>query len=101
MVLELILFLAVGIFILSCGILIWKKEKITLIHSYHYIKVKDENKKAYTTILGKGICLIGSGCVLAGAINFATKSGYGWILFTVCFLAGLILVVKAQTKYNR
>ena len=101
MIVELIIFLVAGIFILACGILIWKKEKISLIHSYHYTKVKDKDKKAYTTIMGKGICLIGIGCILSGVINFITKNSYGWIMFTFCFLAGLILVFRAQYKYNR
>ena len=48
---ELIFLLIVGILFFCLGWEIWKKEKISLIHDYHHKKVKDSDKKAYTTIM--------------------------------------------------
>ena len=47
---ELFFLLIVGILFFCLGWEIWKKEKISLIHDYHHKKVKDSDKKAYTTI---------------------------------------------------
>lgn len=45
-----VVLLAAGILFLILGWLIWKKEKITLLHDYHYAKVKPEDRKAYTGV---------------------------------------------------
>lgn len=66
MLIEFILLLAIGIVFLVIGWLIWKKEKITLIQSYHYNKVSDTNKRAYTALVGKGTLIIGTGIIVTG-----------------------------------
>lgn len=45
---ELILMISMGLLFIFLGWRIWKKEQITLIHSYHYTKVAEKDKKAYT-----------------------------------------------------
>ena len=98
--LELILMILVGALFLALGWLIWKREKIALIHSYHYTRVSTENKKPYTERMGKACILMGIGALLCGVVDFATKTAYGWICFTVCFLWGLGMMARAQKKYN-
>ena len=42
--------IGIGVFALVfiyLGCLMWKKEKITLLHSYHYDKVSPSDKKVY------------------------------------------------------
>lgn len=85
-----------GILFVWLGILIWKKQKISLIHSYHYAKVKEEDKKAYTSTMGKSTALIGMGCILSGILN----SEYSWIPFAGCFILALVFIYIAQRKYN-
>lgn len=87
-----------GMIFLIIGLLIWKKEKITLIHDYHYTKVKDKDKKAYTAMMGKGICLMGIGIIFTAIIN--CFSNYGWYAFGVGFIGGFILIIIAQKRYN-
>lgn len=58
MLFKLIILLLVGALFIWLGILIWKKEKISLIHFYHYTKVKAEDKNAYTALMGKGVFVI-------------------------------------------
>ena len=89
-----------GLLFLFLGWRIWKQEQITLIHSYHYQKVSEENKKAYTQEIGKSIIFIGIGMLLTGIIDFITKTVYGWLFFTIFFILGFMKMFKAQKKYN-
>lgn len=100
MLIELILLLILGITFIYLGYLIWKKEKISLIHSYHYTKVKEQDKKSYTKMIGKGVLMIGIGMILTGIIDYITKTAYGWFVFAFFFFLGLVINVKAQKKYN-
>ena len=67
---------AIGIGVLALifiylGWLIWKKEKIILLHSYHYDKVSPSNKKLFCKISGWGVLLIGIGLLVTAIIlNF-------------------------------
>jgi len=97
---ELILLVAAGSLFVFLGWRIWKKEQITLIHDYHYTKVTQADKKPYTEKMGKAAILMGAGMLLTGVINFASSTTYGWVAFAICFIAGLIIMVLAQIKYN-
>lgn len=95
-----IIMLLVGFLFLYLGWKIWKKEQITLIHDYHYTNVTEENKSAYTQNIGKALTLMGIGTLLTGVINVVTSTAYGWAVFAVCFVGGLIHMVMTQKKYN-
>ena len=57
----------IGIVFVTLGYLMWKREKITLLHSYHYDKVSPSDKKVFCKISGWGVIFIGIG-LLATAI---------------------------------
>lgn len=78
-----------------------KKQRITLIHDYHYPHVREKDIPAYTKLYGCAMLCIGSGCLALGVINFLTKSQWGWLAFVAGFAAGIWLIAKAQMKYNR
>lgn len=101
MIVTFLVLLVAGIACLTTGLLVWKKEKITLIHSYHYSFVKAEDQKAYTAGIGKGVCLIGAGSLLGGFLTLLTNSEAGWLLFGVGFLWAWVLILLTQRKYNR
>ena len=90
-----------GVIIAVMGWLIWKKEKISLLHDYHYEKVSQENKKAYCTLSGLGVFLVGSGILVSGVIVAFTDSTWGFLAFAVGFAAGIPLNITAQCRYNR
>ncbi len=46
----------VGTAFVILGYLIWKKERISLLHGYHYDKVSDEDKKHFVPYRGKVSC---------------------------------------------
>lgn len=100
MLFELIITGAVGLLCVSLGLMLWKKQKISLIHSYHYTKVKQNDIKAYTTLMGKGVVMIGVGCILTGIIDYFTHTAYGWFGFSLFFIIGFIFIGKAQRKFN-
>ena len=91
---------AMGILFLIIGYLLWKRHMITLIHDYHYIHVRDEDRVNYTKAIGKGISLIGIGMISTGIIFWLTHSLLGWFAFVIGFICGVIIMVNAQKKYN-
>ena len=97
---EFIICMAVGILCIILGLILWKKQKISLVHDYHCRKVKKEDIPAYTRLMGIGLLLIGIGCCLTGIINLAFKAGAGWIAFVAGFIAGILQMNKAQKTYN-
>lgn len=97
---------AIGIGVLALvfiyiGCLMWKKEKITLLHSYHYDKVSPSDKKVFCKISGWGVIFIGIGLLVSAAIIGITDSALSFIAFAVGFVVGLALLIYAGAKYNR
>lgn len=76
----LIILLAVGVCFWILGWQIWKKEKITLLHDYHYAKVKPDDRKAYTGVMGKG-ALPDGGWNDRRRRCAADPMGSGWLVF--------------------
>lgn len=91
---------ALALIFIYLGWLIWKKEKIALLHSYHYDKVSPDNKKIFCKISGCGVNLIGIGLLATAVIIGITESVLGFIAFAVGFVAGLALLIYAGAKYN-
>lgn len=97
---------AIGIGVLALvfvylGCLMWKKEKITLLHSYHYDKVPQSDKKIFCKISGWGVISIGIGLLITAIIIGITDSALSFIAFAIGFVVGLALLIYAGAKYNR
>ena len=91
----------VGIICITLGYLMWKKEKITLLHSYHYEKVSPSDKKVFCKISGWGVISIGIGLLVTAAIIGITDSVLSFIAFALGFGVGGVLLIYAGVKYNR
>jgi len=83
------------------GWLIWKKEKLSLMHDYHVNKVSVENKSGFCRLSGIGLVAIGIGLLISSVILFVTDSAYSFLCFAVCFVIGLVMLITAGAKYNR
>ena len=59
---------SVGIVFVILGWLIWKKEKISILHEYHYNRVTEEDKKVFCTLSGIGVFIIGIGLVITAVV---------------------------------
>ena len=90
----------IGIVFIVLGYLIWQKEKISLLHDYHYDKVSAGDKKAFCTLSGLGIISIGIGLLLTAVITGITDSVLSFIAFAIGFVTGLALLIYAGVKYN-
>ena len=91
--------LAVGALCIVIGSVLWKKQKVSLLHEYHYRNVKKEDIPAYTRLLGIGLIVIGAGICITGAFN-CFESSLWWIPMAVGFAAGILVMNRAQKKYN-
>ena len=60
---------AVGAVCVVLGLLLWVKQKVSLLHEYHYKHVKKEDIPAYTRQVGIGLILTGAGIIAAGLLN--------------------------------
>jgi len=99
MVVGVIIECSVGLILIAIGILIWSKQKISLLHEYHYKNVKEDDIPAYARLIGIGLILIGGGICLTGILNLFYSSLW-WIPLFVGIVLGIIVMNKAQNKYN-
>ncbi len=90
-----------GIVFIAEGYLLWKKEKFSLLHSYHTDRVSPEDLKAFCTLSGIGVALIGLGLLATAVILWFTDSAASFLCFGVCFAVGLAFLIAAGLKYNR
>ncbi|MBO5934228.1 MAG: DUF3784 domain-containing protein [Clostridia bacterium] len=91
----------VGVMFVVIGWVIWKKEKITLLHDYHYDKVSEDDKKPFCTLSGVGVLLMGIGMLVTAIIMGITESLWSFIAFAAGFAAGIIMLIYAGRRYNR
>lgn len=91
----------VGVIIAVMGWLIWKKEKLSLIHDYHVDKVSAKNRPAFCKLSGTGLIVIGVGLLITAVILGITDSAYSFLCFAVCYATGLAMLITAGAKYNR
>ena len=91
----------VGIIITVIGWLIWKKEKISLMHAYHYENVSEENKTDFCKLSGIGLVVVGVGVIITAVVFVITESLYSFLCLAVSIVIGMALVLKAGRKYNR
>ena len=99
MIVGFIIELAIGLLCIILGLLIWKKQKVSLLHDDHHKNVKEEDVPAYTRLVGIGLLLIGAGVCVTGLLNLI-KSALWWVSMAAGFVAGLILMSIGQKKYN-
>ena len=90
---------AVAVLCIVMGLLIWLKKKVSLLHSYHYKHVKEEDIPAYSRLIGIGLLIIGVGIAVTGVLNLL-YSPLWWLGVLVGFVIGLTVMYVAQKKYN-
>jgi hypothetical protein len=97
---ETVSYIAVGLLLIVLGLLTWKKQKVTLLHGYHYRNVKQEDIPAYTRSVGIGQMAVGIGFALTGLLRLFTGSKLTWAALIAGLITGLVIMHKAQMKYN-
>ncbi len=99
MVFGVIVEFGAGLLCIVLGLLVWLKQKVSLVHDYHYRNVRKEDIPAYSRLIGIGVALIGAGVCIAGLLNLLYSSIW-WIPMIAGFIAGFIVMNRAQKKYN-
>ena len=85
MVFGVITLFAVGALCVVLGIIIWKQQKIDLIHDYQHRNVRAEDKPAYCRQMGISIIFIGVAIGLDGAANLFSSETFGYLTLAVGF----------------
>ena len=96
---EAVMELAVGAFIIVLGILN-AKGNISMLHSYHRKRVKEEDVIPFGRRLGAGTIIIGLTIIVA-AITDLLSLNIANIVLIVGFVPGFILIAYAMMKYNK
>ena len=91
----------VGLLCVALGLLIWKKQRITLLHEYHYRNVSEADRPAFCKLTGWGILCIGAGILICAAVFALTESLWSFLGFGGGFILGQVLLLQAGRKYNR
>ena len=76
----------VGVIFAVMGWLLWKKEKLSLMHNYHVDKVSAENRPAFCKLSGIGLIVIGVGLLITAVILGITDSAYSFLFFAAAKL---------------
>ena len=100
MLFGVIILFAVAALCAVLGLLIWKKQKISLVHDYHHWNVREEDVPAYCRQVGISLLVIGAGIGLDGVANLFSRDSLGYLALGVGIIGGIIVMHKAQKKYN-
>lgn len=98
---EQTIFLILGFIFLILGYLLGIREKVNLLHSYHYKNLAKKDTRKFCKLSGLGLLFIGIGLLMTGFILINIKSLVSFIPSILGFIIGVGLLVKAGMKYNR
>lgn len=96
---EIVIQICVGLLVVVVGILNMKGN-ISLLHSYHRKRVKEEDILPFGRIVGIGTIITGCTIVAAGIAGLFFENIVNIILISG-FVPGLGLIVYAMLKYNK
>ena len=99
MIFGLIVEFGCGALCIVLGLVIWLKQKISLVHEYHTRNVKKADIPAYARLMGIGLIVIGAGVCLMGLFNLL-QSGLWWLPMVLGFAGGFFFFHRAQKRYN-
>ena len=91
----------VGVLCTVIGWLIWKKQKMALLHDYHYKYVSEGDKKPFCGAVGKGIVAIGAGLLVTALLLPLTQSVWCFLGIVCGFVVGFSMLFYADRKYNQ
>ena len=90
----------VGVLLVVLGLLLWKRERITLMQDYHVDKVSPENRRAFCRLAGLGLLVMGGGLLLTALLFALTESPWSFLCFALTLIPGLGMLTRAVNKYN-
>lgn len=104
---ELIITALIGIACIIIGILN-TRGNISMLHSYHTKRVKEEDVLPFGKLVGTGTIIIGAGLLAFGALNYLASllqqnifATVATVVIIVGFVAGISISFYAMFKYNK
>ncbi|MGN0691414.1 MAG: hypothetical protein ACI4K7_03600 [Oscillospiraceae bacterium] len=97
---ETVILIAVGFLLLILGYLIGVKQKINLVHSYHYKRVKEEDKPVFCRKIGLGNAIIGGAILMIPLMTVLIGAAAALVIAGIASLAAGCIVISTIIKYN-
>lgn len=98
---ETVIMLFVGIMLLVMGYFIGVKQKINLVHSYHYKNVAEEDKPAFCKKIGLGNAIIGGAVLSIPMLRPFLGVNASLAIAGIAAVASMVLVISTIIRYNR
>ena len=96
---DVIVQIAIGVFLFVVGILN-TKGNISMLHSYHRKRVKEEDVIPFGKKIGAGSIIMGLTIIAAGITDLLSLN-IANIVIVVGFIPGIVLIAYAMMKYNK
>ena len=96
---ELVLEIIVGLVLVVIGIMN-RKGNISLLHSYHKKRVKEEDVIPFGKQVGMGTMIIGIAIVLAGILSVLNFGMIRDVVIGIGLVIGIFIIFRAMRKYN-
>ena len=97
---EFIIQIIIGLFLIVAGIFNMKGN-ISLLHSYHRKRIKEEDIKPFGKKVGIGSIIIGLTIIVAGIFTIFNYANISNVILIIGFVIGFIIIVYALFKYNK
>ncbi len=97
---ENIMLLIVGLLICVLGI-VNISGNISTIHSYNRKNVSEEDTPKYGRAVGLGTLIIGISIIISFVLTVAGLAAFVPFVIVPSLIAGLVLILYAQFKYNK
>ena len=97
---ELIPQIIIGLVLIVIGIFNIKGN-ISLLHSYHRKRIKEEDIKPFGKKVGIGTIIIGITIILAGLFTFLNYANISKVILIIGLITGCIIIFYALFKYNK
>lgn len=95
-----IILMPVGGLFLFFSYFIWKKERIDMIHTYHYKNVSEADKPAYCKAIGQAMLLMALAMIATGLVGLVVDDAWPGLLMMALIGLGFVGMYRAQKKYN-
>lgn len=97
---EMIVQIIIGLALIVIGALNMKGN-ISLLHSYHTKRVKEEDILPFGKKVGTGTTIIGIAVIAAGILSILNFAVISTVIMGVGMAIGLVIIFHAMFKYNK
>ena len=97
---EFIIQIIIGVVLIIVGIFN-TKGNISLLHSYHRKRVKEEDVIPFGKKIGLGSIIIGNSIILAGIFTILNYVYISNVILAIGLIIGSIIIFYAMSKYNK